>query len=167
MNPKYGAENPVLEILEQYKQLKRRHLNAAKGSRQVLEFKGLVRILSIALILVGLCFLAYLPLKKFYSVVGVAGVTFLSGGLLLFLGSKLVQKRSYNKWRMSFADEQMSTDNQNHWFPQFSRYIPFSWWKKLLQGPWNSLKRRKDTAAADIPLEPTQSNVDEPPGPST
>ena len=87
-------------------------------------------------------------------------------GVLLFLTQKLIGNRRYNKWRRSFADEEISTDNSNHWFPQSSRYIPFSWWKKLRQGPWNALKRRRDTSVAEIPFEPIQSNIDEPPGPS-
>ncbi|KAK0511608.1 hypothetical protein JMJ35_006181 [Cladonia borealis] len=88
-------------------------------------------------------------------------------GVVLFLSNKERKKKFYNNWRMSFADEQMSTDNQNHWFPPFSRYNPFSWWKKLRQGPWNTLKRRRDTGVAGIPLEPILSNIDESPGPST
>ena len=75
-------------------------------------------------------------------------------------------KRHYTKWRLSFADDQMSTENQNHWFPQFSRYTLFSWWKKLRKGPWNARKWRRDTGAAEIPYEPIQSNIDEPPRPS-
>ena len=85
--------------------------------------------------------------------------------VLLFL-QRLIQDWLYNKWRRSFADEQISTDSSNHWFPQFYRYIPFSWWKKLRQGPWNALKRRRDTGVAEIPFEPIQSNIDKPPGPS-
>ena len=95
-----------------------------------------------------------------------AGCLSVGVAVLLFLLQRLKENWLYNKWRRSFADEQISADNSNHWFRQFSRYIPFSWWKKLRQGPWNALNRRRDTGVAEIPLEPIQSNINEPPGPS-
>ena len=155
-------KNPVLEILRQYKQLTRR-----RGPPHFYHLVILIDVFSGTLTIFGFYWLicGYIPMYDDTSM-KVTGCVLFLGGILLLLGNKLLQKKLYNKWRMSFADEQMSTENQNHWFPQFSRYTHFSWCKELRQGPWDALKRRRDTGAAEIPLEPIQIHTDEPPRPS-
>ena len=126
---------------------------------------GLFTTLS-AIILI--CVVSYFDRGTFYiDLVRTVLIVFMIFILvLLFLALIKVPERSYERWRRSFADEQKSTERQNHWYSQVSRYTLFSWWKKLRQGPWNALRRRRYTAIPEYPLEPIERYFDEPPGPS-
>ena len=159
-------KSPILEILAQYKQLTRRRFDAMRVPRRFffLEVSTSIivpSVLGITILVVACDFTAD-------SLVTVTGCLLILARVWLSLFMEYMRRRDHNEWewRMSFADEQTSTEHQYHGSPQFSQYTRFSWWKKLLQGPRNALRRRRYTGVPAIPLEPIQSNIDEPPGPS-